>query len=70
MKKDKKGIEISHCEISHWKVEGTDAFASIAPVWTDEELDIGPKNEDYYHTEPENIDAQTQELIKMTILKK
>ena len=56
MKKAKKGIEISH-----WKVEGTDAFASIAPVWTDDELDIGPNKEDYFDDEQEKMDARTQE---------
>lgn len=52
MKKDKKGIEISH-----WKVEGTDAFEAIPPAWTDEELDIGPNKEDIYDGQ-DNMDVQ------------
>jgi hypothetical protein len=63
MKKHKKGIEISH-----WKIEGTDAFASIDPVWTDEELDIGPTKEDYSDDEQEKMDAQIQEQMDKPIL--
>lgn len=55
MKKAKKGIETSH-----WKVDGTDAFAAIAPGWTDEELDIWPNDNDVYDTEQNYIDTQTQ----------
>jgi hypothetical protein len=51
MKKTKKGIEISH-----WKVGGTDAFTSITPGWTNEELDIGPyQKEEYYDDEQINV---------------
>jgi len=51
MKKTKRGIEISH-----WKVENTDTFDSIAPAWTDEELDIGPIKEDFIDADQNNVD--------------
>jgi hypothetical protein len=64
MKKVKSGIEISH-----WKVNGTDAFAAITPAWSDEELDIGLNKEDLYDDQ-DNTNAQAQEINNKTIHKK
>jgi len=58
MKKTKRGIEISH-----WKVQGTDAFAAITPGCTDDELDTGPNDDDIFDTEQNYIDTQTQNLV-------
>jgi hypothetical protein len=50
MKKSKKGIEISH-----WKVNGTDAFSAIDPAWSNEELGIEPQEVEYNDPEIESI---------------
>ncbi|MGC1454560.1 MAG: hypothetical protein WA946_05165 [Nitrospirota bacterium] len=63
MKKAKKGFEISH-----WKVNGTDAFAAVTPGWTDDELDIGPNNDNLYDDQ-NNPDDQIQELTSKNIHK-
>lgn len=61
MKKAKKGVEISH-----WKVQGTDAFAAIAPEWMDDELDIGPNKDEDYDDDQKKMDARQPEKLFTT----